>query len=263
MTPSPHPIPIAVVGPRAFRALHLVRDLVLAFPPAARLVSGRAAGVDVVGEITMCQRRMPVSLYPVKVRANASRETFAKAAFARNTLVADEAAEADVFLNAESRGTRDTLHKLRALGKVVRVHDEPPPAEHALLFHTAPHPHTRQAPRGYRGPSTFDITRGSGGDAGSPFAPSEKLLREAQRRIYKEGPEAFNWYAPIYISEMRQSWRIHRPAWDALLARNHFVAVCYCIQRTCCHRGVFAQLLVKAGVRVGRRVIDGGEVTLW
>lgn len=254
-------LPIAVVGPRSFRALHHVQYLVVASLAAnTRVVSGHAAGVDIVAEITAHQRRLTTSIYPVSVPRDASKGEFTKAAMARNTLVANEAREADVFLNAECRGTRDTLHKLQALGKVVRVHEEPPPAEHALLFHTAPHPHSKQAPRGYRGPSMLDITRGSGGEIGDPFAPSAPLLSEGKRRMQEGDPDAFNWYRARYVDEMRRSWVSKRPAWDALLARNHFTAVCYCPFRETCHRGVFADLLVKAGEKTGRRVVDGGEV---
>jgi uncharacterized protein YeaO (DUF488 family) len=106
----------------------------------------------------------------------------------------------------------------------------------------------------------LDITRGSGGEAGDPFAPSEALLTEAKRRMQEGDPDAFNWYRPRYVEEMRRSWVNKRAAWDALLTRNHFTACCYCTSRDVCHRGIFAELLVKAGEKVGRRVFDGGEV---
>lgn len=287
--------PIAIVGARAYQALHLVREVVLALP-TVRVVSGHAIGVDIVAEITAVQRDLPTSVYPVRVARGAAKGEFTKAAMARNTLIADEGTEGHAFINPTSRGTWDTVQKMRGLGKVVHIHEEPPPAEHALLFHTAPHPRTRQAPKGYTGPSGFDITRGSGGPAGSPFAPSEGLLNEARRlgqieaaelgllratlEIQKEKghtalvestsqviaeveQKAFNWYEPRFVEEMRASWRTNRPAWDAVLARNHFVALCYCTGRDACHRGIFARLLVKAGEKVGRRVIDGGEVRCW
>lgn len=253
-------VPGAVVGSRTYRALHLVRDVVLALPANQRVVSGHAAGVDIVAEVAARQRGLPTSIYPVRVPSNAGKAAFAKAALARNTLIADEATEGDAFVNAESRGTWDTIQKFKGLGKVVRVHEEPPPAEHALLLYTAPHPNTRQAPKGYRGPCMLDITRGSGGEAGAPFAPSADLLGEAKRRMAVDPESAWAWYAPRYREEMGRSWKAKRAAWDALLARNVIFAACYCPGRERCHRGLLAGFVVKAGEHVGRRVVDGGEV---
>ena len=245
----------AIIGGRTFRALHLVREVTLALPGG--IVSGHAIGPDIVGEITGRQMGRHVASFPVRVPKDAARAEFTKAAFARNTVVADVAREADAFVNADSRGTWDTIQKLRSLGKVVRIHEEPPAAEHALLFHTGVHPSSFQSPRGYKGPSMLDIS----GNAGSPFAPSKALLSEARRMIDDIGREAaFEWYRPRYIEEQRTGWRLHRAAWDAALARTHFVASCYCSERQTCHRSLFAELLVKAGAKVGRRVVDGGEV---
>lgn len=196
-----------IVGGRTYRALHLVRDYVMALPVGDYggassppvVVSGHAAGVDIVAEITAHQRGLQTVIFPAR---GASRTEFTKAAFARNTEIAQRSDELDAFVNSESRGTWDTVQKARLFGKVVRVHEEP--AEHALLFHTAIHPNTRQAPRGYRGPSMLDITRGSGRE-GLPFAPSEALLSEARRAN-------FDWYEPRYVEEMRQSWKKNRAA---------------------------------------------------
>lgn len=269
----------AFVGGRTYRALHLVREAVLAAPRGSCIVSGHARGVDIVAEITALQRGMDLRegittrIFPARGRTTTE---FTRAAFARNFTIAQTADEVDAFINEESRGTWDTINKARMLGKVLRVHEEPgSPAEHALLFHTAVHPNSRQA-KGYRGPSLLDITRGSGGPEGLAFAPSQKLLTEARRRCLADAPEfahvadwdgasemgspAFDWYRGEYTAEMRTSWRTQRPAWDALLARSHLIASCYCSARKHCHRGIFAELLVKAGEKVGRRVVDGGEV---
>jgi uncharacterized protein YeaO (DUF488 family) len=221
------------------------------------VTSGHAAGVDIVGEITAAQAGRYVASYPAT--KGKGPDVFTKSAMARNGILANLATEADAFINEGSRGTRDTITKLRMLGKVVRVHEEPPVAEHALLFHTSVHPNTRQAPKGYRGPSMLDITR----LGNSPFAPSARLLSEARAQMDSIGEaEGFAWYTPRYQEEMRASWKRARPAWDMALARNHFTAVCYCPERAMCHRGLFAELLVKAGEHVGRRVIDGGEAVL-
>lgn len=266
-------IAVAHIGARSYQALHLVRDAGLVLPAGHCLVSGHAAGVDIVAEITARQRGAETSIHPIASRSGASRAAFTAAAMARNTLIADEALSGVAWVNPSSRGTYDTIGKLKMMGKPIEVREEPPPAEWSLLFHTAIHPNTRQAPRGYRGPSMLDITRGTGGPAGDPFAPSKALLSEAQRRMADDGPEAgFAFYEPHYVAQMRESWVRKRAAWDALLARNHAVLVCYCPGRDYsddgtpgaanerCHRFVLARLLVKAGEKVGRRVVYGGEV---
>lgn len=253
-------VPVAEVGARSFRALHLVREHVLSLPPDRRLVSGRAAGVDIVAEITARQRSMHVSTFPVRVRSGAAPEVFRRVAMERNTLVAEEAVDGTAWVCAEARGTWDTVEKMRALGKPVDVREEPPEAEHSLLLYTAPHPRTRQAKRGYHGPCMLDVTRGSGGDVGDPFAPSAELLAEVKRRMAQDRDAAFGWYAPRYVEEMRRSWVAKRLAWNALLARNVVILACYCPARETCHRGLLADLLVKGGGKVGRRVVDGGEV---
>lgn len=252
-------VPVAVVGSRTFRALHLVRDLVLNLGANQRVVSGHAAGADIVAEITAKQRGLATTIRPVPY-TRAGKDAFREAAMARNTLIADEATDGDAFVNVESRGTWDTIQKLKGLGKVVRVHEEPPPADHALLFYTAPHPNTRQGPKGYRGPCMLDVTRGSGGEAGDPFAPSAGLLSEGKGRMAVDPESAWTWYAPRYREEMLRSWKANRTGWDALLARNVVVTTCYCPARDRCHRGLLAGFVVKAGEHVGRRVVDGGEV---
>lgn len=291
---------LAVVGARNFRALHVVREHVLWLPAATSyIVSGRARGTDIVAEIAAHQRGFGTSLHPVGAVDGSA--AFAQRAMARNSLLAEEASSADVFVTEDCRGSRDTIRKFEALRKDVRVHEEPPPAEHALLFHTAPHHRTRQAPRGYFGPDMLDVTRGSGGPKGDPFAPSMALLAEAKRRgraeadrieqleaegnlAFDVGDEAtiervqaqiaeverssFGWYEPRYIEEMRASWVRKRAAWDALLARNHVVLTCYCAPPAPgepesglrCHRRLLAEILLKVGPKIGRRVIYGGEV---
>lgn len=127
-----------------------------------------------------------------------------------------------------------------------------------LQVHTARLPH-HTCP-GYTGPDHLDVTRGSGGGLGSPFAPSRELLDEAQRR--KRGAKrdpialaaAWDWYAPRYLEEMRASYRTHRRAWDALLARESVVLCCYCGHYDRCHRRLLAEILVKCGA------VDCGEI---
>jgi hypothetical protein len=74
------------------------------------------------------------------------------------------------------------------------------------------------------------------------------LIHEAERLEN----EAWAWYVPRYVTEMRRSYRRNRPAWDAMLARQRVVLTCYCARRLDwplhCHRVVLAeQCLVPCG----------------
>jgi hypothetical protein len=121
----------------------------------------------------------------------------------------------------------------------------------------------------YRGPHRFDITRKSGGPAGDPFAPSWRILHEAlsvrraaaamraggkSELAAETEDECWAWYREAYVAEQRLSYRLNRPAWDALLASENVVLVCYCGDRSRCHRGLLAGILVKLGA------VDDGEV---
>lgn len=127
-------------------------------------------------------------------------------------------------------------------------------------------PNPRAKIAGYTGPDALNVTRGSGGAAGAPFAPSPALLAEGLRRKRAAKKDsaalvtAWQWYAPQYVEEMRASWRDHRAAWGALLARRRVVLCCYCGRPQFCHRTLLAELLVAAGRRYGVEVVLEGEV---
>lgn len=100
-----------------------------------------------------------------------------------------------------------------------------------------------------RDPDRLDITRESATDDGLVFAPSWSILRpaldarqraeEAMKGAHRDHPvgamhreaaakiEAEMWavYAPLYLDEMRASYRANRRVWDALLARER-VTLC-------------------------------------
>lgn len=101
---------------------------------------------------------------------------------------------------------------------------------------------------------------------GAPWAPSREILapalqarevatkaRLAGRVEEAELVEASAWevYVPAYEAEMRQSYRIHRGAWDRLLARERVVGVCFCAEKGYgtlrCHRRLLAAILAKCG----------------
>lgn len=137
----------------------------------------------------------------------------------------------------------------------------------------------------YGGPDRFDVTRKSGGTGGVVFAPSwailgpalaarkeskqlmdeclrlsglpETMARESEFPYMLEAERieegAWKAYVPAYTAEMRGSYREHRSAWDALLARERVTLVCYCVDPERCHRRLLAGFLVKLGA------VDCGE----
>jgi hypothetical protein len=125
----------------------------------------------------------------------------------------------------------------------------------------------------YGGADRLDITRSTAHNQGqvmglavpgAPFAPSWKILnrahREAEtaerlavygRRQQADHAIAKSWqtYKRDYQSEMRDSYRNHRGAWQALLSRSEVTLVCYCTDASMCHRTLLAEILVKCGAR--------------
>ena len=126
----------------------------------------------------------------------------------------------------------------------------------------------------YGGPDRLDITRATAhnlGEAmglpcpGAIFAPSWKILNRALRELEaakrqrdcgqaqrSDHAEQASWvrYSKDYTEEMRQSYRMHRAEWDALLARDVVTLVCFCINPQRCHRTVLAGILGKLGADV-------------
>jgi hypothetical protein len=101
----------------------------------------------------------------------------------------------------------------------------------------------------YTGDDAFNVTRGSGGEAGHPFAPSWGLLtpfKKAQRRGDFDDA-TWDVYVAAYADEMRRSYRTSRRAWEALLARPSAVLLCYCRRPDRCHRSVLALILAQFG----------------
>jgi hypothetical protein len=139
-----------------------------------------------------------------------------------------------------------------------------------------------------RDQDAFDITAKSGGVQGAPFAPSWEILRpalaartqalamiaeskrEPQHRTFHEGralaieDAAWAAYVPAYRLEMLASWRQHRAAWEALLARRRVVLVCYCTDPARCHRRLLAGFLAKMGaVDQGELVAEARQASLF
>ncbi len=95
----------------------------------------------------------------------------------------------------------------------------------------------------------FDVSRGSGGEAGAPFAPSQPLLQRYWRvkREARADRKAWGVYATAYAQEMVASRAKHPDAWAALLARSRVVLCCYCPSGERCHRRLLAEILATLG----------------
>lgn len=112
----------------------------------------------------------------------------------------------------------------------------------------------------YRGEDRLDVTRKSGRE-GLVFAPSWPALRPVLdvRAKHAAGcaddaelAVVWNHYVAVYTAEMRMSYRRHRAAWDALLARPVVTLCCYCTDPDHCHRTLLARdILPKLGATYG------------
>ncbi len=104
-------------------------------------------------------------------------------------------------------------------------------------------------------PDRYDITRKSGNPI---FAPSWALLGPLlsnRRAGHEQTEEEWRAYAAGYLKEMARSYKINRPEWDLLLARERIVLVCYCTNPLRCHRRVLARILASLGA------VDCGELS--
>lgn len=114
---------------------------------------------------------------------------------------------------------------------------------------------------GYRGTDGLDVSlmgnmrRIKKGETGGHkgigffFAPSFKLLSPylALRKQGKETEDTWLTYAENYRKEMRASYRNYKPVWNALLACERVVLLCFCTNPIHCHRTVLAEILGKLG----------------
>jgi uncharacterized protein YeaO (DUF488 family) len=124
-----------------------------------------------------------------------------------------------------------------------------------LIVHTAR--------MGFKGADWLDITRkgakerpepGGHRGMGAAFAPSDQLLREflRKRQSRPDGETDREWleYCGRYTDEMRKSYVAARESWNRLLALDHVVCLCYCVEQSRCHRVVLARdLLTKMGAK--------------
>jgi hypothetical protein len=247
---------IAVVGARDHRALAQVWRRVHELPEGTTVVSGAADGVDSVAALAARQRGLRVVEYPAAWRGPDGSQDLG-AGLRRNGDIVANSDAVEAFPWPECRGTWDTVHKARAAGVPVTVH-EPDLDRQALLVFSAR--------VDYAGAARLDITRGSG-QGELAFAPSRELLdralaareRAAELRksasalssrqlVLGEPPEevaarglraaslleqadqieadAWAWYAPRFRAEMRISYGLMRGStvWARLPAEARTLA---------------------------------------
>lgn len=109
---------IAVVGSRDYPDLdHVVEYITHVFSPDNDiLVSGRAAGVDSIAEMTANRLGIKKIIFP------AEWSKFGRqAGFVRNKLIAQECDRLVAFWYRMSGGTGNTIHEAKKLGKEVLV----------------------------------------------------------------------------------------------------------------------------------------------
>lgn len=132
--------------------------------------------------------------------------------------------------------------------------------------------HVHTARVSYRGEDRLDVTRVTAdkhrkahGEAhpGELFAPSWAILnpaiehRDAVRRFLVDNQAAvvtldgamWRLYERAYLAEMRESYRRHRAAWEALLRREVVTLCCFCTDATHCHRTALGHALAKLGAQ--------------
>lgn len=156
---------------------------------------------------------------------------------------------------ARASGTGHMVALLRKLG--VRVRWVPAPEAEAQTL--ALRVYSARCGQG-RDPDDLDVTRAHGVPTGWPFAPTWQILNpalEARRRAdavrasdpeHAEAIEAAAWeaYEPLFLAEMRASYRQNRAAWRALLARDRIVLRCRCAAAARCHRRLLRQRILPA-----------------
>ncbi len=128
----------------------------------------------------------------------------------------------------------------------------------------------------YAGKDRLDITRKGNHKLGVLFAPSSAILSPmlALRGVYGElasaklhqdyldilQRNAWMIYAQAYTSEMRESYRKHRAAWQRVLGAAEVTLCCFCSDPAFCHRTVLANIFKTMKARVcGERGQDKAQ----
>lgn len=93
--------------------------------------------------------------------------------------------------------------------------------------------------------NAYELTDARLGRAAMPEEGAPHLMfAESEAMMYAAWAE----YVPAFMSEMRASWKEHRPMWDVLLSRQRVILCCYCSDAEHCHRTILRRdILPKLG----------------
>lgn len=113
-----------IAGSRSITSLSVVNAAVTASGFAvSEVVSGRARGVDILGEQWAAVRGVPVRGFPARWR-RADGSVDRGAGFARNQQMADYADALIAVWDGESRGTADMVRRAKSRGLKVFVYEQ-------------------------------------------------------------------------------------------------------------------------------------------
>jgi len=122
---------LAIIGSRKYPDLDRVRALVRGVPAGTLIVSGGAEGPDSIAVDTARERGLSYLVFPAKWA-----ELGRSAGLIRNQDIVDQADRLVAFWDLKSRGTKDTINKALADGKVVTI--VPPGQKITLDFNDEP-----------------------------------------------------------------------------------------------------------------------------
>ena len=122
---------LAIIGSRNFPDLDRVDALVRSLPAGTLIVSGGASGPDARAVEAAAARGLAHLVFPAKWA-----ELGRAAGLIRNQDIVDQADRLVAFWDLKSRGTKDTINKALADGKVVTI--IPPAQKITLDFNDEP-----------------------------------------------------------------------------------------------------------------------------
>jgi hypothetical protein len=105
-------------------------------------------------------------------------------------------------------------------------------------------------------PDALDVTIKSSRGLGAVFAPDNWEMVMG----VKQGAVPSGVYRDWYLGMLRRSYRQERAQWEALLARQRAVLLCYCPPGQFCHRQILADVLTKLGADYRGEILPAGQL---
>lgn len=123
----------------------------------------------------------------------------------------------------------------------------------ALIVYTA------QMSRSWKeDPDALDVTIKSSRGLGTVFAPdSWEMVMGMKQGVVPSGV-----YRDWYLGVLRRSYSQARARWEAVLARQRAVLLCYCPPGQFCHRQILAEVLTKLGAEYRGELLPAGQLVL-